>query len=43
MESHFENEREEYEKTILALEEQSEQREQKYCVRSRVERRNYLA
>ncbi len=34
MESQFENERQEYEKIILALEEQSEQREQKYSVRS---------
>lgn len=34
MEAHFEHERQEYENTIAALEEQSEQREQKYKVRS---------
>jgi len=33
METRFENERQEYEKTITALEEQSEKREQKYSVR----------
>ena len=33
MEILFENERQEYERTIMALEEQSEQREQKYGVR----------
>ncbi len=36
MEIQFENERQEYEKTITALEEQSEKREQKYSVRSTV-------
>jgi hypothetical protein len=36
MEIQFEHEREEYEKTITALEEQSEKREEKYSVRSRV-------
>jgi len=36
MENQFENERQEYEKTITALEEQSEKREQKYSVRSNV-------
>ena len=34
MEKRFENEKQEFEKTILALEEQSQQREQKYSVRS---------
>ena len=34
MEMQFEIEREEYEKTIAALEEQSEQREEKYSVNS---------
>ena len=32
MEMQFDNERQEYEKTIAALEEQSEQREEKYSV-----------
>ncbi|CAF1491573.1 unnamed protein product [Rotaria sordida] len=36
METKFEYERQEYEKTIAALEEQSEKREQKYSVRSSV-------
>lgn len=36
LESQFENDRLEYEKTIAALEEQSEKREQKYSVRSSV-------
>jgi hypothetical protein len=36
METQFQNERQEYEKTIMALEEQSEQREKKYTVRSHV-------
>ena len=34
MQTQFDNERQEYEKTITALEEQSEQREQKYRVSS---------
>lgn len=33
MEARFEHERQEYEKAIAALEEQSEKREQKYSVR----------
>jgi hypothetical protein len=32
METHFKYERQEYEKTIAALEEQSDNREQKYSV-----------
>jgi len=36
LETQFENDRKEYEKTITALEEQSEKREQKYSVRSTV-------
>ncbi len=32
METQFENERQEYEKTIAELEQQSEKREQKYSV-----------